>query len=150
MFKKINGNSESRRLLYHIEKKQHLSEKDVVDITKFVTNFMSSVQSSTLVYVWLRSGKEGESFEDQNHFMTSPCLFFLFFFFSIWVLFQEHSRITGLQGKGLGIPLTPHYHFHPLYRNLDISRTITAESSPLHVASSRTRTRNLWFPIASR
>ena len=29
------------------------------------------------------------------------------FFFSIWVLFHGHSRITGLQGKGEGIPLTP-------------------------------------------
>ena len=60
-------------------------------------------------------------------------------FFSIWVLFHEHSRITGLQGKGEGIPLTPHYHFHPLHRHLDISRAITAESSPLLIASSRTR-----------
>ena len=66
-------------------------------------------------------------------------------FFSIWVLFHEHSRITGLQGKGEGIPLTPHYHFHPLHRHLDISRAITAESSPLHIASSWTRTGNLWF-----
>ena len=48
----------------------------------------------------------------------------LYIFFSIWVLFHEHSRITGLQGKGEGIPLTPHYHFHPLHRHLDISRAI--------------------------
>ena len=34
--------------------------------------------------------------------------------------------------------LTPHYHFHPLHRHLDISWVITAESSPLHIASSRT------------
>ena len=72
------------------------------------------------------------------------------FFFSIWVFFHDHSRITGLQGKGEGISLTPHYHFHPLHRHLDISRAITAESSPLHIASSRTRTGNLWFPSASR
>ena len=72
------------------------------------------------------------------------------FFFSIWVLSHEHSRITGLQRKGEGIPLTPHYHFHPLYRHLDISRAITAESSPLHIASSRTRTGNLWFSSARR
>ena len=32
----------------------------------------------------------------------------LFFFFSIWVLFHEHSL----------------YHFHPLHRHLDISRAI--------------------------
>ena len=73
-----------------------------------------------------------------------------FFFFSIWVFFHDHSRITGLQGKGESISLTPHYHFHPLHRHLDISRAITAESSPLHIASSRTRTGNLWFPRASR
>ena len=38
--------------------------------------------------------------------------------FSIWVVFHEHLRITGLQGKGEGISLTPHYHFHPLHRHL--------------------------------
>ena len=38
--------------------------------------------------------------------------------FSILVFFHEHSRITGLQGKGEGISLTPHYHFHPLHRHL--------------------------------
>ena len=59
-------------------------------------------------------------------------------FFSIWVLFHEHSRITGLKGKGEGIPLTPHYHFHLLHRHLGISQAITAESSPLHIASNRT------------
>ena len=53
-------------------------------------------------------------------------------------------------GEGEGISLTPHYHFHPLHRQLDISRAITAESSPLHIASSRARTRNLWFPSGSR
>ena len=63
-----------------------------------------------------------------------------YIFFSIWVSFHEHSRITGLQGKGEGIFLTPHYHFHPLQRHLDISREITAESSPLNIASDRTRT----------
>ena len=74
----------------------------------------------------------------------------IIFFFSIWVFSHEHSRITGLQGKGEGISLTPHYHFHPLHRHLDISRAITAESSPLHIASSQTRTGSLRFPSASR
>ena len=60
--------------------------------------------------------------------------FFYFIIFFIWVFFREHSRITGLQGKGEGISLTPHCHFHPLHRHLDISRAITAESSPLHIA----------------
>ena len=70
-------------------------------------------------------------------------------FFSIcWVFFHKHSRITGLPGKAEGISLSPHYHFHPLYRYLDISWAIPAESSPLHMASSRTRTGNRWFPSA--
>ena len=60
-------------------------------------------------------------------------------FFSIREFFHNHSRITGLQGKKEGISLTPHYHFHPLRRHLDISRTITAESSPMHIGSSGTR-----------
>ena len=66
-------------------------------------------------------------------------------FFFIWVFFHNHSRITGYQGKGEGISLTPHYHHHPLHRHLDISQAITAESSPLHISSSRTWTGNLWF-----
>ena len=74
----------------------------------------------------------------------------IYIFFSIWVFFHEHSRFTGQQGKGEGIYLTPLYHFHPLHRHLAISRAITAESSPLHIAGSRTRTGNLWFPSASR
>ena len=73
-------------------------------------------------------------------------IYIYIFFFSICVFFHNHSRTTGLQGKGEGISLTPHYHFHPLHRHLDISRAITAESSPLHIGSSRTRTGNLWFP----
>ena len=64
-------------------------------------------------------------------------------FFSIWVFFYEHSRITGLQGKGEGISLTPHYHFHLLHRHLDISRAITLESSPLHIASNRDISRHI-------
>ena len=34
--------------------------------------------------------------------------------------FHEHSPITGLQGKGEGIYFSPHYHFNPLHRYLDI------------------------------
>ena len=71
-------------------------------------------------------------------------------FFSIWIFCHDHSRITGLQGKWNSISLTPHYHFHPLHRHSDISRAITAESSPLHIASRRTRSGNLWFPSVSR
>ena len=89
------------------------------------------------------------------YFFQPQSLFFQFkgsvhdISFSIWVFFHEHSRFTGQQGKGEGIYLTPLYHFNPLHGHLDISRTITAESSPLHIAGSRTRTGNLWFPSAS-
>ena len=79
----------------------------------------------------------------------SLSLLSIFFFFSIWDFFKNHSRITILQEKEEGISLIAQYHFHPLHRELDISRAITTESSPLHIGSSRTRTANLRFPSAS-
>ena len=57
-------------------------------------------------------------------------------FFSIWVFFYKHSRVTGLQGQEEGISLTPHYHFHPLHGYLGIGREIAAEGSRLHIAST--------------
>ena len=77
-------------------------------------------------------------------------LFFFFFSFSICVFFHEHSRFTRQRGKGEAISLSSLYHFHLLHGHLDTSRAITAESSPLHIASSRTQTGNLCFPSASR
>ena len=71
------------------------------------------------------------------------------YFFSIWVFFHENSWFTGHQGKEKSFCLTPLYHFHPLYRHLEISWAITAESSPLDIASSWTVTKNLWFPCGS-
>ena len=69
-------------------------------------------------------------------------------------LHQDYSKVviarTRLQGKGEGISLTPYYHFHPLHRHVDISRAINAESSLLHIGSSRSRAGILWFPNASR
>ena len=85
-----------------------------------------------------------------DFFNTDLAIIIIIIIFSIWFFFHEHSRITGLQGKGKGISITPHYHFHPLHRHLDICRAITAESSPLHIASNRTQTENFWFPSASR
>ena len=67
------------------------------------------------------------------------------YFFSIWVSFHEHSRFTG---EAIHLFNCTLYNFHPLHRHLDISRAITAGSSPLRIASSRTRTRYLWFPSA--
>ena len=73
---------------------------------------------------------------------------FFFFFSSIWVFFHNHSQTIGLKGEG--ISLTPQSHFHPLHRHFDIRQAITAESSPLHIGSSRIGTGNLWFPSACR
>ena len=70
-----------------------------------------------------------------------------FIFFSMWIVFYEHSRFSG-QVKI--ISLFPLYHIHPLNKHLEISRAITAENSPLHLASSRTGTGNLWFTSANR
>ena len=76
-------------------------------------------------------------------------MFFFFWemisFFSIWALFHNHSRITGLQGKREGNPLVPHYQSHSLHRHLDSSWAITAESSPLFIGSSRTRNQSVPF-----
>ena len=58
-------------------------------------------------------------------------------FFSIWIFFHEHSQFTGQLGKAEAISLTPHYHFQPLHRHLDISQVITVEISPLLIASNR-------------
>ena len=58
-------------------------------------------------------------------------------FYSIWFFFHEHARSTGPKGKWEAITLTPLHHFQQLQRHLDISRTITADSSPLLIASSR-------------
>ena len=85
----------------------------------------------------------------QAKFAYSLFFIIIIIFFSIWIFFHEHSRITRLQRNGEGISLTPHYYFNPLHRHLDISWAITAESSPLHIASSRTQTGNLWFPSSS-
>ena len=61
---------------------------------------------------------------------TSDFLFLFIYFF------HGHSRFTGQQEKDEVTSLTPLYHFHPLPRHLDISRAITAASSPPHIASS--------------
>ena len=46
---------------------------------------------------------------------TNITLLRLCLFFSFWVFFREHSRFTGLQGKGKAISLTPLYYLHPLH-----------------------------------
>ena len=47
------------------------------------------------------------------------------------------------EGEGGGHSFNSSVQLHPLHRQLDISRAITAESSPLHIGSSRTWNGNL-------
>ena len=54
-------------------------------------------------------------------------------FFSTWTFFQEHSRITGLAGKGEGYnslkALTLFHYLHLLHRYLDIYRVFTSKNN---------------------
>ena len=68
---------------------------------------------------------------------------------SIWVFFREQLQFTWQQGNMEAISITPLRHFHSLHRHLDISRAITAESSPLLIAISRNQTGNLSFTSSS-
>ena len=72
-----------------------------------------------------------------------PAFFFYLGFLSHDIHYSQDSR-----GRGR-LFLIPFYHFHPLHEDLYISGTITSESPPLHIASDRTRTENLWFLSAS-
>ena len=70
--------------------------------------------------------------------ITTTILFKYLFLFSIWISFTNIGNSQDSREEA--ICLTSLYHFYPLHRHLDISQTITAESSPLHIASSRTQT----------
>ena len=119
-------------------------QKEIVKC--YIYLILTDTDSCSLQFVFL-SNLNCRISEDEARDLIFDIYIYIYIFFSIWVFFHEHSRITGLQGKGEGISFTPHYHFHPLERHLDISRVITAESSPLHIASSRARTGNLWSPV---
>ena len=84
------------------------------------------------------------------YFTFFKILFSIRTFFLLFAFFFTNISNHRTAVKGEGISLTPHYHFHPFHRHLDVSRAITTEISPLHIASSRTRTKNLWFLRTSR
>ena len=73
-------------------------------------------------------------------------ILFCFVFFYLGLL-SRTFMIHRTTGEEEVIYLSPVYHLHPLHRHLvhrhlDISQEITAESSPLLIASSRTRIGN--------
>ena len=73
------------------------------------------------------------------------------YFFSIWVFFHEHFMIHRTAGEGGGYLFNSSLTLPPVSQTLRyISRAITANSSPVHIADSRTWTGNLWFLSASR
>ena len=71
-------------------------------------------------------------------------LFFLFGFSFTNIHNSQDRRGRGVYLYNSSLPLPP------LQRHLDISRAITAESSALRIAGSRTRTGNRWFLSANR
>ena len=81
------------------------------------------------------------------HLVKYNLLFFVLVFFFLSGFFLQYSRFTGQQVKWETISLYPFYHFNPLYRHLDISWVIAAESSPLRMPGSRNQTWNLWYTL---
>ena len=70
------------------------------------------------------------------------------FLFYLGFLSQPFTNHRTACSKGGGHFFNSSLPFYPLLRHLDISRAITAESSPLYIGTSWTRTGNLWFPRA--
>ena len=70
--------------------------------------------------------------------------FSAFFFFYLGFLSRTFT-IHRTADEGGSYFINSSHHFHPLPRHLDISWVITAGSSPLHIASSRTRTGSLFI-----
>ena len=63
---------------------------------------------------------------------------FIYLFSYLGFLSQRFTNHRTAE-EGEGISLTPHYHFHPLDRHLDINQEITVERSPLNIAGNQTR-----------
>ena len=120
---------------------------------KIVTTLMLKTKVRTLFLIlFLNLSRKGKSILHtpiksllSRYIVYKRMLTFIYNFKTLSFL----SRFKGQRGDGECISLTALYRFHPLHRHLDISRTITAQISPLQIASSRTRTGNLFFPSAS-
>ena len=81
-----------------------------------------------------------------SYMLQSRIRFFLFLFFLSGFSFTNihDSQVSKRKGR---LSLYPFYQFNSPHRHFDISQVNTAEKSPLRIASSHTRTGNLWFPI---
>ena len=122
-------------------------------LISILLQYLKKINETCLLYLIIFLQKGSSSLDQLNlaHVLVAVfCIYCLLFFFFIWVFFHEHSWFTGQQGKSEAISLIPLYHFHLFHRHLDISRAITAESSPLLIASSQIWTGNLWLQSSSR
>ena len=89
-----------------------ISVEQIISIGRIATNLKIVSQQANMIVA---------------HIDISKIYIYIYF---ICVLFHEHSQITGLQRKGEGIPLTPHYHFHLLQRHLDLCTQLAARLEP--------------------
>ena len=89
--------------------------------------------------------KGSNVFSSLNDFHALDTFYRLNIFHMLNVLYRLNVSSMLNTLKGEAISLIPLYHFYPLHRHLDISRTINTECSPLHIAKSRTRTKNFSF-----
>ena len=79
------------------------------------------------------------------HVVRHNLIFVLFFCFFYLAFLSRIFTIHRTAGEWEAISLYPFYHLHQLYRHLDISRVMTAESSLLRIAGSRYQIRNLCY-----
>ena len=100
-------------------------------ITTILSNLLQSQRY--LIYDNNEASLRTKSCSPVSDLPITPFFFFLGFLSPTFTI----HRTAGEEGEG--IYLTPLYHFHPIHRHIDISRAITAESSTLHIAGSRTR-----------
>ena len=91
---------------------------------------------------------EGQKIQVREN--SYPCTSYPFFTFFLSVFLSITFTFRRTAGKR-GMPLlTPFYYCYPLHRHLNIIRVITAESSPLHIATDWIWSGNPWLPSASR
>ena len=91
--------------------------------------------SYNLTASWWQSLHVSELYPCQEKGKINVMLFFCLGFISL--IFMIHK--TPREGRGYLFKSS-----HQLHRHLHINKGITAGSSPLHIASSQTSTKNLW------
>ena len=100
-------------------------------------------------YLWLGIfGIKLKYFSKKSYLMVKNFIWKNKIFFSYLSFLSRTLMNHKTAGEGEGISLTLLYHFDFFHKYLHITQAITAESSPLHIASDWTRTGNLWFPSA--